>query len=177
MRVNQVVRADRPSKLRKWRCPKRSAFWTASSASSLFRRMAWAIATNFGRKVTNISWTAPIPTTPVRVSARLWDSCLPGLQDLDCAILFVLLGTRRGLLIAASVLVCPVKLADVDAKVIGGSPFPSLLHEASGCPTGASSVNHSICPVFNEEKTRKLLAARGGTPITQRFWRRLDGNV
>jgi hypothetical protein len=42
-----------------------------------------------------------------------------------------------GLLIAASVLVCPVKLADVDAKVIGGSPFPSLLHEASGCPTGA----------------------------------------
>jgi hypothetical protein len=46
------------------------------------------------------------------------------LQDLDCAILFVLLKTCKGLLTAAAVLVCPVKLADVDAKVIGDLPFP-----------------------------------------------------
>src|SRR6266702_2623832 len=49
MRVNQVVKADRPSKLRKWRYPDTNAFWTASSASSLFRKMAWAMATNFRR--------------------------------------------------------------------------------------------------------------------------------
>jgi len=57
----------------------------------------------------------------------LWDSCLAGLQDLDCAFLFVLLETCNGLLTAAAVLVCPVKLEDVDANVIGGFPFPSLL--------------------------------------------------
>jgi hypothetical protein len=39
MLVNQVLRADRPSKSRKCRYPERNAFWTASSASSLFRRM------------------------------------------------------------------------------------------------------------------------------------------
>jgi hypothetical protein len=100
--------------------------------------MAWAMVTNFGRKVTNISWKAFIPGTSNRVSTRLRDSSLTGLQDLDCAILFVLLKTCKGLLTAAAVLVCPVKLADVDAKVIGGSPFPSLLHEASACPTGAA---------------------------------------
>jgi hypothetical protein len=38
-------------------------------------------------------------------------------------------------------------------------------------------VNHTICPVFNEEKARTLLVARGRTPITRLSWRRLDGNV
>ena len=40
-----------------------------------------------------------------------------------------------------------------------------------------ASVNHTICPVFNEEKTRKPLVAWGRAPLRQRPWRRLDGDV
>jgi hypothetical protein len=73
--------------------------------------------------------------------------------------------------------VCPVKLTDVDAKVIGDVPFPPCSMKHLRAQRDPPSVNHTICPVFNEKKTRKPLAARGGTPITQRFWRRLDGIV
>jgi hypothetical protein len=37
--------------------------------------------------------------------------------------------------------------------------------------------NRTMCPVFNEEKTRNPPAASEGTPITQHSWRRFDGNV
>jgi hypothetical protein len=99
------------------------------------------------------------------------------LQDLDRATLFVLLKTCKGLLTADAVLVCPVKLADVDAKVIGGTPFPSLFMKHLRAQREPPSVDHTICPVFNEEKARKPPAAWGRTPITQRSWRSLDGNV
>ena len=86
------------------------------------------------------------------------DSCLAGLQDLDEATLFVLLKTRKGLLTADAVLVCPVKLADVDAKVIGGTPFPSLSMKHLRAQREAPSVNAAISPVFNEEEVRKAPA-------------------
>jgi len=38
-------------------------------------------------------------------------------------------------------------------------------------------VNRTMYPVFNEEKTRKLLAPLEGTPITQHSWQRFDGSV
>src|SRR5690242_17237081 len=112
MRVNQVLRADRPSKLHKCRYPERKAFWTASSASSLFRRIAWAIATNFERDATNISSKASLPMTSARVLALFWVLKLGNLQEVDRAFVFLVLKTGEGLLTAA---LARTKLADLHA--------------------------------------------------------------
>jgi len=114
MRVNQVVRADRPSKLGKWRYPESSAFWTASSASSLFRRMALAIAKNFERVATTISSKASIPWVSDRVATELRGSELAELQALNRAFLSCVLKTGK-LLWTAAAPVRPLKLADLDA--------------------------------------------------------------
>src|SRR5580704_8746000 len=114
MRVNQVFSADRPSKLRKWRYPETKAFWTASSASSLLRRMARAIVTNFGRDPTNIFSKSSLPMTSARVSGTSWASWLGDSQEVGRALLFLVLKTGKSLLIAV-VLVRPTKFADLDA--------------------------------------------------------------
>src|SRR5580658_3029187 len=71
IRVNQVLSADRPSKLRKWRYAERNASCTASSASSLFGRMEYAIAKNLLRDATNISSKTSFLSTSSRVSTSL----------------------------------------------------------------------------------------------------------
>src|SRR5882757_7437083 len=91
MRVNQVLRAERPSKLRKWRYPERKAFWTVSSASSLLRRMPWAIATNFERDATNISSKSSLRMTSARVSTTVWASKLGDWQEADRTLFFLVL--------------------------------------------------------------------------------------
>src|SRR5258708_36344932 len=71
IRVNQVLSADRPSKLRTWRYAERNASCTASSASSLFRRIEYAIARNLLRDLTNISSKVSFLRTSSRVSTGL----------------------------------------------------------------------------------------------------------
>jgi len=41
--------------------------------------------------------------------------------------------------------------ADADAEVIGGSPFPPCSIQHLPAQRGPPTVNHTICPVFNEE--------------------------
>src|SRR6516164_1876405 len=152
MRVNQVVSVARPSKERRLRYAERNASWTASSASSRFRRIAWAVATNLGREATNIFSKASTPMSFARVSARWWDSCLPGLQDVDRAFLFRPLKACKGLLTAAAALVRLVKFAAVDALVIGGSPF-SLLGPCSNCVSNAQPSSENLRSVlFSTER-------------------------
>jgi len=76
--------------------------------------MALAIATNFGRDATNISSKASFPMTSARGSATLWAPQLGNSQEVDRTLLFLVLKTGRGSLVAAA-LVRPMKFVDLDA--------------------------------------------------------------
>src|ERR1700693_5384091 len=106
-------RSRRSAKLCKCRYPERKAFWTASSASSLLRRIARAIATNFERDAMNISSNASLPPTSDRVSSRLWVSSLGDGQQVDRTIIFLGMKTGKGLLTTAA-LARPTKFAVLD---------------------------------------------------------------
>jgi hypothetical protein len=76
--------------------------------------MARAVATNFERDAINVCSNASLPMTSARVSARLWAWSLDDSLEAGRALLFLVLKTGNGLLIAAAALVCPTKLAVLD---------------------------------------------------------------
>jgi hypothetical protein len=68
-------------------------------------------------------------------------------------------------------------LADLELVLIGDLRFPPESIKHLQAQRRSLAETSAIPPVFNEEKARKPLAAWGRTPIRQRPWRRLDGNV
>src|SRR6516165_2137117 len=114
MRVSQVLRADRPSKLRRWRCAEQKAFWTASSASSVFRRMAYATAMNLARDATNISSNAFLPSVSACVFTEPLARTLVLPLETDRTFLFGALKTGRALLNSGA-LARPLTVAVCDA--------------------------------------------------------------
>src|SRR5260370_14536438 len=109
-RVNQALSAEPPSKLRTWTYAERNACCTASSASSRFRRMEYAIVRNLLRDVTNISSNASFLSTSSRVSTSLAAASLAVLDSAERTFFFGVRDTGKDFLAAASLL-CPPELA------------------------------------------------------------------
>ena len=165
IRVNQVLSADRPSKLRKWRYPERNASWTASSASCLFCRMEYAMATNFGRDTTSMSSNAFLRRTSVRVLQSDGQSRLPSHTKLTAHSFFGVVKAGKALLkgrvrrhsrfrISSSLLI-PVSLT---------------LHTAIVCPRCIFAVQSAMRFVFKETEVRWFLhGGRSATDLRQRL--------
>jgi hypothetical protein len=87
--------------------------------------MALAIAKNFEREATTISSKAFIPWVSDRVSTELRGAKPAELQAINRAFLFCVLKTGKYLWTAAA-LVCPLKLADLDALITVDLPRCSV---------------------------------------------------